>query len=215
MELEELDKSADEWDVAKCAQAMKLLKQKMKDKATIVIPEHEIRDFIIRFVQSALRSEVFLNYPMDFENAVRNPRYKSIINEVMQMSQDLHDINLSSNSLQLAWKHCTASSTIMELKKNLKMYFSILNDGCYTDNDLKWYIDEINALETNAQCGKEIERQNNALFEVYEKDDEELAIMLKYRKLKREGLTDIETYTVLGITKDKLKALKKKFVFEE
>ena len=213
--LKAIESAIKELNVKEMAATIGLLRKAMYDQSKVKVHNSSISTYVKDSLTTAIKHGKIGDYPEDFSAASRSAAYKNDIQAAVKEAAESLQIDCTTELLQLAWNNCEKSRTLVDFRKNLKMYLAILKEQTYTPEDIKWYVNEINNLEIQVQELNELKRQNNTLFEVYEKDDEDLAIMMKYRKMKREGLKDIETYAVLGITKDKLKALKKKFVFEE
>ena len=104
----------------------------------------------------------------------------------------------------MAWENCEKSKSLAEFRKSLKMYLTILRTNTYTDIDLLYYTNQINALDEEIKSLKESKRQNEEIFGIMQEDDESLMIALKTKKLRENRLSDTQIAKVLGITRKKL-----------
>lgn len=215
MNIEEVHKEIKTWDTQSMAQLISLVRKEMYDKSKTKVSNSVVKSYVKDTLLEAISSGKLKDYPEDFSTASRSTAYRGDIQLAIKEAALLLDIQHNSGLLQIAWENCEKSRTLVDFRKNLRMYIAVLKDETYSPSDIKWYVDTIDALEEQVKEMQELKRQNNAVFEVYEKDDEEVATMLKYRKLKLEGLKDVEVLVILGLNKDRLKYLKKKHVFEE
>lgn len=192
------------WNNADKAQAINKLKASMSETATRTSNHTNVEQYIKQVFNSGCDGAKFPDYPQELSSTSRSTFYKDTIKDVAQSLKVESNLDVSTPALFMAWENCEKSKSLAEFRKSLKMYLTILRTNTYTDIDLLYYTNQINALDDEIKSLKESKRQNEEIFGIMQEDDESLMIALKTKKLKENGLTDTQVAKVLGITRSKL-----------
>jgi polyhydroxyalkanoate synthesis regulator phasin len=204
------------WDNKEKAQAIKLLKKSMSEESNSGNVEPSlIQDYVKTAMQAGFNYESLPDYPNDVAGAARNMFYKEDIRKViLELGQDLHDKTSTNEVLQAAWNEVEKARNLIEFRKAFRMYVLIMRAELYTKEDIVEYTTMIDELDKEVRELREYKRIYNEMFDVLTQDDVESGLVLRAKQMKEQGMTDEEVCKVFNIDRNRLKYLRKKYVFE-
>lgn len=202
------------WDNKDKAQAIKVLKASMAESKSVKVGTTEVKRYVKHAIQEGLGGNSLPDYPSDFSSASRSIYYKQAIETAVKEIEEALSIDNSSEILEIAWKNCKEASTLVDFRKNLKLYLVALRTELCTPEDVAWYVGEIERLEDEAKRLKEFERVCNEIFGVLQQNNPDLELYRKYKVLKEGNLSDTEISTILDTSRPKLNKLLKNFQSE-
>lgn len=205
------------WDNKEKAQAIKLLKKSMSEESNSGNVEPSlIQDYVKTAMQAGFNYESLPDYPNDVAGAARNMFYKEDIRKViLELGQDLHDKTSTNEVLQAAWNEVEKARNLIEFRKAFRMYVLIMRAELYTKEDIAEYTTMIDELDKEVRELREYKRIYNEMFDVLTQDDVESGLVLRAKQMKEQGMTDEEVCKVFNIDRNRLKYLRKKYVFEK
>jgi hypothetical protein len=210
---DKLGQLIESWDNKEKAQAIKVLKESMvKSSSVNRTTNSAVHSYVKNTIEVGLKSGRLLDYPEDFSLTAKNTYYKSVIQAAVKELADELGVNNKSDTLTLAWDNLEKSKNLVEFRKNLKMYISIMKGSFYTEDDVMELTCMIDERDKEIDRLKEYQRIYNEIFGILSQDDEELSIVLKDKTLKSSGFTDVDICKVLGIKRNRLNYLRSKHV---
>ena len=212
----ELERLIEDWSNADKAQAINLLKKSMSETASSTKVEPEtVKEYVVDAIKAGFDNKSIPDYPANFSSASRSTLYKDVIQgAIKELGEELHHIDSDNKILQATWNEVEKSRTLVEFRKFFKLYVVALRSELYTKDDIQEYADMIDAQDKEIRQLQEYKRIYNEMFEVLQQDDEDSGTMLRAKQMKDKGLTDSEICKILGITRNKLNYLRKKYVYE-
>lgn len=213
----ELERLIEDWSNADKAQAINLLKKSMSEAASSTRVESEIvKEYVVDAIKAGFDNKSIPDYPANFSSASRSTLYKDVIQgAIKELGEGLHHIDSDNKILQATWNEVEKSRTLVEFRKFFKLYVVALRSELYTKDDLQEYADMIDAQDKEIRQLQEYKRIYNEMFEVLQQGDEEAGIVLRAKQMKEKGFTDAEVCKILGVDRDRLKYLRKKYVYEK
>lgn len=212
MNHEKLNDLISDWNNKEKAQAIALLKKSMSDSVTIPrVSSKEVQDYVRDSIVKGLESGKLLDYSINVDTVARNTYYKESIRDVIRITATELNIDVSSNdALKECWKEVEKSKNLIEYRKNIHLYFTVLFSNFYTNEDIQEYVEMIDQQDKEIRQLQEYKRIYNDMFEVITEDDEELGQQKKAKQMKDSGFTDTEICKVLGFNRNRLNYLRRK-----
>ena len=201
------------WDNKDKAQAIKVLKASMAASKTVKVDMTEVKSYVKHAITEGLDGNTLPDYPSDFSSASRSSYYKQAIQAAAQEIEEVLHINNSSEILTLTWKNCKESATLVDFRKNLKLYLVAIRTEFYTEEDVQELTDMVDELDRENRKLREYKRIQDELFGIMTEADESVVIVRQANKLKSLGLTDKEICTTLNIDRNKLNYARRKAEF--
>lgn len=193
------------WDNKDKAQAIKVLKASMASSKTVKVDMTEVKSYVKHAITQGLEGNHLPDYTSDdLSSASRSSYYKQAIQAAAQEIEGVLHVNNSSEILTLAWKNCKESATLVDFRKNLKLYLVAIRTEFYTEEDVQELTDMVDELDRENRKLREYERIYHEIFGVLEQGDEDLNIYRKYKTLKQGNMTDTEISVILGVSRPKL-----------
>ena len=199
---------------SKIIQVQKLALIKLGESSTVDFEESIIKEYCNQLVDYMLFEGKPATMYDEVDSKRTSKRAKQLISEILLQK----DISLCKTKVgKNIYNMLMRSSTVQELKFNLKLYKAILETeqemtdlqemNTWLSSQLSTYEFEDIALEP-----EETER----MYDLLEQDDEELSIALKAHRMKKEfGISEREAATVLGIPRTNLQRIIKKFKIQD
>lgn len=203
------------WDNKDKAQAIKVLKASMAASKTVKVDMTEVKSYVKHAITEGLDGNTLPDYPSDFSSASRSSYYKQAIQAAAQEIEEVLHINNSSEILTLTWKNCKESATLVDFRKNLKLYLVAIRTEFYTEEDVQELTDMVDELDRENRKLREYKRIQDELFSIMTSGDEDLHKFIQSKKMKDMGCTDSEICKALNINRNKLNYLRKTVEVEE
>lgn len=203
------------WDNKDKAQAIKVLKASMAASKTVKVDMTEVKSYVKYAITEGLDGNTLPDYPSDFSSASRSSYYKQAIQAAAQEIEEVLRINSSSEILTLTWKNCKESATLVDFRKNLKLYLVAIRTEFYTEEDVQELTDMVDELDRENRKLREYKRIQDELFGIMTSGDEDLHNCIQSKKMKDMGCTDSEICKALNINRNKLNYLRKTVEVEE
>ena len=203
------------WDNKDKAQAIKVLKASMAASKTVKVDMTEVKSYVKYAITEGLDGNTLPDYPSDFSSASRSSYYKQAIQAAAQEIEEVLCINSSSEILTLTWKNCKESATLVDFRKNLKLYLVAIRTEFYTEEDVQELTDMVDELDRENRKLREYKRIQDELFGLMTSGDEDLYNFIQSKKMKDMGCTDSEICKALNINRNKLNYLRKTVEVEE
>jgi predicted house-cleaning noncanonical NTP pyrophosphatase (MazG superfamily) len=193
------------WDNKEKAQAIDLLKSSMiEERSTKQTCPKVVEHYVKSTIKEGLVSGVLRDYPEDFSSTARSTYYRKVIQEAVKAISEEILVDTSEASLSLAWISLEKSKNLVEFRKNLKMYISIMKSNFYTKDDLQELTDTIDEQDKEIRQLTEYKRVYEEIFGVLQQGDEDLMIYRKYKTLKQGSFSDTEIAKTLNVSRSKL-----------
>lgn len=203
------------WDNKDKAQAIKVLKASMAASKTVKVDMTEVKSYVKYAITEGLDGNALPDYPSDFSSASRSAYYKQAIQAAAQEIEEVLRINSSSEILALTWKNCKESATLVDFRKNLKLYLVAIRTEFYTEEDVQELTDMVDELDRENRKLREYKRIQDELFGIMTSGDEDLHNFIQSKKMKGMGCTDTEICKALNINRNKLNYLRKTVEVDE
>lgn len=212
MNHEKLNDLISDWNNKEKAQAIALLKKSMSDSVTIPrVSSKEVQDYVRDSIVKGLESGKLLDYSINVDTVARNTYYKESIRDVIRITATELNIDVSSNdALKECWKEVEKSKNLIEYRKNIHLYFTVLFSNFYTNEDIQEYVEMIDEQDRELRRLREYKRIQDELFGIMTENDEELHQVIQAKRMREGGLSDTEICKVLNIKRDRLNYLRKK-----
>ena len=209
----ELSNLIESWDNKEKAQAIKLLRNSMSETSTTnQTPVSTVEAYVKKTIKAGLNNESLPDYPEDFSLTAKSTYYKGVIQAAVKELADELGVNTNGESLALAWEHLERSKSLVEFRKHLKMYVSILKTSFYSEEDVQELTDMVDEQDREIRRLQEYQRIYTEIFGVLEQGDEDLNIYRQYKVLKEGNFSDTEIASTLGVSRPKLMKVLKSFV---
>lgn len=215
------------WNNAEKAQAIAVLKKSMSEQAeTKKVETTVVQSYIEHTIKAGMNSSSLPNYPADFTQAAKSTYYKQAIQEVVKELGEEFKVNETNNAFaKAAWAEVQKAKTIVDFRKQFKLYLVAIQSEMYTKEDLQCYTEEIEALTKQVQELQYYKQAYQQIFDVVLEDkndpankqaaktseeQQEKRTVLEAQKLKELGFKDHEVLKALNIDGRKLRHIKKK-----
>lgn len=204
------------WDNKDKAQAIKVLKASMAASKTVKVDMTEVKSYVKHAITQGLEGNHLPDYTSDdLNSASRSSYYKQAIQAAAQEIEGVLHIKNSSEILTLAWKNCKESATLVDFRKNLKLYLVAIRTEFYTEEDVQELTDMVDELDRENRKLREYKRIQDELFGIMTSGDEDLHNFIQSKKMKDMGCTDSEICKALNINRNKLNYLRKTVEVDE
>ena len=194
------------------AVATKVLQSKLAEAAVHEFDAEDIYKYCTELLQFYFEHSKEPAMPDSVQNKKTSRKAKPIILKVLLESNHLAR-SRKTKATDLAYAQLLKSSTITELRQNLKLYKAtkeLEEDNEDLKEMNKWLGEQISTFSFQDVVFEEDEA--NRLYEVLEQDDEELSIAMKAHAMKKEmNMSEREIAGVLNLPKTTLRRIVKKF----
>lgn len=194
------------------AMATKVLQSKLAEASVHKFDVEGIYKYCSDFINFCFEQGHEPVMPESVKNKKISRKAKPIVLKVLLESNHLAR-SRKTKVLDLAYSQLLKSSTVTELRQNMKLYLAA-KQAEEENQELKemnkWLGEQIGNFSFQDVVFEEDEA--NRLYEVLEEDDEELAIAMKAHRMKVDmNMSEREISRVLNIPKTSLRRVVKKF----
>lgn len=190
------------------------LNKKLSETAETKIDYEAVKSYVNIIVTQAVNQEQIQRIPNGLKDKCRSKLAKNIIRSALA-EHKLDSTKYWDNKLLKQVVHIVSSSTsIQELRNSLRLFSSTvehLSREESLDQEVKILAETIDMYDTKLKDFEYYKYQNEQLILGMTENDEELSHYLNIQSLKKEGKTNKEIATVLGLTERKVKYLMKKY----
>lgn len=198
------------------AVATKVLQSKLAEAAVHEFDAGDVYKYCKELLQFYFEHSKEPVMPDSVQNKKTSRKAKPIILKVLLESNHLAR-SRKTKATDLAYAQLLKSSTITELRQNLKLYKAtkeLEEDNEDLKEMNKWLGEQISTFSFQDVVFEEDEA--NRLYEVLEQDDEELAIAMKAHSMKKEmNMSEREICRVLEVPRSTLQRIVKKFKLQD